>query len=81
MERKSAGFRGEIETGKTKSEKGMKSATMPKDHWEKDMRNLESGEAKYASEMGAAKEYDARNTGIIDYIKKHKMNNYNGVGT
>lgn len=73
--------RDEIEKGKSKGMSGMKSPTMPKEHFEHDMRNLESGDAKYASEMGAAKEYDARNTGIIDYIKKHKMNNYNGVGT
>jgi len=81
MERKSAGFRGEIEKGRTKSEKGMKDATMPKEHWEKHHDNLMSGEAKYASEMGAVNEYEERNKGLVNYVKKHKMNNYNGVGT
>lgn len=60
---------------------GMRSPTMPKAHFEKSMSNLDTGNAKYASEFGAAEEYAARNKGLVDYTKKHKMNNYNGVGT
>ncbi len=69
--------RDEIEKGSS----SMKSPTMPKKEWEKSYQNLESGDAKYASEMGAAGEYEARNKGLVDYVKKHKQNNYNGVGT
>lgn len=60
---------------------GMRSPRMPGEHFEKSMDNLDSGNAKYASEFGAAEEYAARNKGLVDYVKSHKMNNYNGVGT
>ena len=66
-------MRDEIEKGKSHSEKGMKSATMPKQHFEKHYDKLDSANLKYASEFGAAEEYKKANDGLAHFVKKHKM--------
>ena len=65
--------RDEIEKGKSKSERGMRSATLPKEHFEKRYDKLESANLKYASEFGAAEEYKKANDGLANFVKKHQM--------
>jgi hypothetical protein len=72
------GYKGEIEKGKTKSMGGMKQVGGPKEHFEKKMDNLDGCDLRYASEMNAAAEYKAANDGLKNYVRKHKMNYYNG---
>ena len=56
----------------SKEKSGMKSPTMPKDHWTKDMSDVMSGGSRYASEMNAAEEYKAANDGLAKYAKSHR---------
>jgi hypothetical protein len=51
---------------------GMKSATMPKEHFEKDLGKVKSGGTRYASEMGANEEYKKAADGLAGYVKSHK---------
>lgn len=58
----------------SKNKGGMRSATMPKEKFERN----EGGLApvcglKYASEFGAGAEYDKATAGLANYVKKHKM--------
>ena len=75
---KKSGYEGEIERGRTKGESGMKSPTMPKEHFTKTYDKLDGVDLRYASEMNAAQEYHTANEGLKNYVKKHKMNFYNG---
>ncbi len=72
------GYKGEIAKGSTSSKGGMKSTTMPKEHFEHKMDNLDGVDLRYASEMNAAKEYKDANDGLKNYVRSHKMNYYNG---
>lgn len=54
-------------------EKGMRSATMPKDHFEKKMSDMDAGHEKYASEFGAPQELEHSKKALVAYAKKHRM--------
>lgn len=56
-----------------KSKSGMRSPTMPKDHWEKHPGDLEAGREKYASEFGNPEDLKRSNDALVSYAKKHKM--------
>ena len=57
-----------------KNKSGMKSPTMPKDHFEKDQGKLgHTSNLKYATEMGNPGDLDKANKGLADYVKKNKM--------
>lgn len=58
---------------KHESKGGMRSATMPKEHFEHHEKNLESGHEKYASEFGNPKDLQRSNDALVSYAKKHKM--------
>lgn len=54
--------------------KGMKSPTMPKEHFESGQGKLgHTSNLKYASEMGNPKDLDKANEGLANYAKKNKM--------
>ena len=57
----------------SKKEKGMRSAHMPNDHWQKSEGQLESGREKYASEFGNPEDLKKSNDALVSYAKKHKM--------
>ena len=52
---------------------GMRSPTMPKEHFEKSYDNLEGVDLKYCSEFNAAEEYKKSNDDLRNYVRKHKM--------
>lgn len=56
-----------------KKEKGMKSATMPKEHWEKKESQVSSCDEKYASEMGNPQDLQRSADALSSYMKKNKM--------
>lgn len=51
---------------------GMKSPTMPKQEWSRNMSDVMSGGSRYASEMNAADELKAANDGLAKYAKSHR---------
>lgn len=56
-----------------KESKGMKSATMPKEQFEKSKGQLNPVcREKYASEMGNPEDLDRASAGLVSYAKKHK---------
>lgn len=55
-------------------EKGMKSATMPKEHFEKGQGKLgRPSNLKYSGEMSAPEDYDRATEGLSNYVKKNRM--------
>ena len=54
-------------------EKGMRSATMPKDHFEKDMSQLKGADLKYAGEFSNPEDLKKSSDALASYVKKHKM--------
>lgn len=58
---------------KNKVEGGMRSPTMPKEHFEHHYSDLECAGGKYASEFGAAEEYKKANDGLANFVKNHRM--------
>ena len=53
--------------------KGMKSATMPKEHFERNYNNLETCRAKYAGEFSNPEDLEKSNNALADYVKKNRM--------
>jgi hypothetical protein len=58
---------------KKKEEKGMRSAKMPENHWEKSTENLGGCQEKYASEFGNPEDLQRSNDSLASYAKKNKM--------
>lgn len=53
--------------------KGMKSATMPKAHFERNEKEMgRESNLKYATEMGNPKDLDRASEGLAAYVKKNK---------
>ena len=55
------------------SKSGMRSPTMPKEHFEKKGGDLKAGNLKYATEFGNPEDLKKSNDGLVDYAKKNKM--------
>lgn len=56
-----------------KSKSGMRSATMPKEHFEKKEGQLNKvGGSKYSSEFGNPQSLDKMTNGLANYAKKNK---------
>lgn len=56
-----------------KEGKGMRSAVMPKEHFEKKEPQLGGANLKYGSEFGNPEELDKSNRELSSYVKKHRM--------
>jgi hypothetical protein len=52
---------------------GMRSAVMPKGHFEKFMTENEVCEEKYASEFGNPEDLKKMNDGLVRFARQHKM--------
>ncbi len=57
-----------------KDKGGMRSATMPKDHFERNEGQLNpvSG-LKYSSEFGNPQDLDKNSEGLASYVRNHRM--------
>jgi len=52
-----------------------KGAGMPyfeKEHWQKDVKDIECVDERYASEMNTCEEYHEMANGLASYARKHK---------
>ena len=58
---------------KKQDKSGMRSATMPKEHWEKDQSQVASCDEKYASEFGNPQDLQRSGDALASYVKKNKM--------
>jgi len=55
-----------------KEKSGMRSPTMPKDHFERKESNLGVCKEKYASEFGNPEDLKRSNDALASYVKKNK---------
>ena len=44
-----------------------------KEHWQKDVADVQVADGRYASEMNTAEEYKKQVDSLANYAKKHKM--------
>ena len=51
----------------------MKRVGGPKDHFEKDKKNLDVSRLKYSSEMGNPEDLEKSNNALADYVRKNQM--------
>jgi hypothetical protein len=57
-----------------KEKSGMRSPTMPKEHFERKEGELgHTSKEKYATEFGNPADLDKNNKGLADYVRKNKM--------
>lgn len=56
-----------------KDKGSMRSATMPKDHFERKESQAPVSGLKYSSEFGNPQSLDKMNSGLANYVKKNKM--------
>ena len=56
-----------------KEAKGMRSARMPQEHFEKDAKQAPGVNEKYSSEFGNPESLDKMTEGLANYARKHKM--------
>ena len=58
----------------SKEKGGMRSATMPKQEFERKEGELgHTSKLKYATEFGNPKDLDKANAGLASFVKSHKM--------
>jgi len=58
---------------KKQSKGGMRSATMPKEHFERAEKQAPVCGEKYSTEFGNPESYDKMTSGLANFVKKHKM--------
>ena len=58
---------------KKESKGGMRSATMPKEHFQHNLQDNDVCREKYATEFGNPEDLLRANNGLANYAKKHKM--------
>jgi hypothetical protein len=58
---------------KAYKEAGMRSPTMPKDHFEKSYGNLAVGREKYATEFGNPADLERSAQDLVNFAKKKRM--------
>lgn len=51
----------------------MRSATMPKEQFEKDMQEIEVSRAKYAGQFDNPEELEKSANALASYVKNHRM--------
>jgi len=54
--------------------KDMSGATLPKDHWEKSVDDLNCADLKYGSDFGNPDELKSNAESLASYVKKNKNN-------
>jgi hypothetical protein len=52
---------------------GMRSPTMPKEHFERHPGDLDANNLKYASEFGNPEDLKRSNDALVKYVEKNKM--------
>jgi hypothetical protein len=52
---------------------GMRSPTMPKEHWERDQKQSMESNTRYATEFGNPEELDRDQADLAKYVRKNKV--------